>query len=193
MNISYNIIQKIVDKRGLYIDEYASEYGEPGYFSKKPILFANWNSFPAHIMHYLEKHYELEWSDEWVISYETGRAYRSSPDCYGWQPYFWINHDCEVIGGDEIQKEKYLRERYIEAYLNDPKKAIHLNIDLAKEGFQKYNGTFENGFHPGQDDNPEEITKTIRSGRRDGHTMGIISLAMDKAAEAIVKAKGKGE
>src|SRR5215831_14773837 len=88
-----------------YYIEWCSHYGEPGYTDpEKGILFANWNDVPKELSDSLEAEgFELEWSDEWIISHETDKAYRSSPDCYSWTPYYVLTDDGEVIGGDEIE------------------------------------------------------------------------------------------
>ena len=147
--------------------EFASEYGEPGYDNpQRGIVFADWNHFPRELGDILERAgYNVEWSDEWIISYETGKAYRSQPDCYGWKPYYVLTEDGDIIGGDEI-KNGDQAEWYVNDYLvNNPRRANLFDIDLTAFGFERYNGTFESGFHPGQNDEPNEVFKRIKSER----------------------------
>ena len=143
---------------------FASEYGEPGYDQPKAgILFADWNDCPKWLIAGLERRgYSLEWCDEWIEASETSKAYRTSPDCYGWLPYYVIN-DCEVIGGDEIEGGDML-EWYINEYLlNDPTRAnLFRGVDLEKLGFEQYNGTFESGWYPGQNDDPKDVFRKIQ-------------------------------
>lgn len=140
-----------------------NSYGEPGYSDPKSgILFANWNDVPSHIHRGLERRgFELEWSDEWIIEHESGKAYRTSPDCYGWTPYHVITEGGDVIGGDEIESGDQT-EWYVEEYLlNSPRHACVFKVDLTKFGFEKHNGEYETGFHPGQNDDARKVYKEL--------------------------------
>ena len=94
MNIQTVI--KVIEK---YTDvQWADEYGEPGYkkeFPDQPILFANWNDVPSHIMRYVERHINTEWSDEWITD-ERQKAYRTQGDSYFWKKYFVLDESCEI-------------------------------------------------------------------------------------------------
>ena len=147
----------------------ANEYGERGYDATQAgILFADWNDSPAWLRDGLERRgFALEWSDEWLIAYDTGKAYRSSPDSYGWKPYYVVSEDGEVVGGDEIESGNQA-EWYVNEYLlNDPQRCNVFQIDLTKFGFQKWNGEFETGWHPGQNDNPREVFKRLQKEKPD--------------------------
>ena len=160
MNLQVETIRALLDKYGHGLDDTASEYGEPGYTKEhdNPILFANWNDVPRHIMDRIEAQYDIEWSDEWIMAYETGKAYRQSPDCYGWLPSYVILNECEVSGVDEIEKDADLLDTYLETIINNPKHCALVSNDcLEKAGFENLNGRFENGLHPGQNDNPKTI------------------------------------
>ena len=144
--------------------EYASEYGEPGYDNPgKGILFANWNYFPRGVDDLLEKMgYAIEWSDEWQIVPETGKAYRTSPNGYDWQPYYWIReNDCEIIGGDEIENDENIRDEYVEHLTNNPRHCNLFNIDFESLGWTRHNGEF--GFHAGMNDNPETVFEELKN------------------------------
>src|SRR5690606_14129584 len=41
--------------------------------------------------------YSCEWSDEWSTCSECGKAVRTSPDSYSWQPAYIIMHECELL------------------------------------------------------------------------------------------------
>src|SRR5690606_23962444 len=74
------------DKFGNF--KFADEYGEPGYTADKGIIFGDWNEVPQRIHDYLEEAgYELEWSDEWYVHYDSSpvKAWRTQPDSYHWQ------------------------------------------------------------------------------------------------------------
>lgn len=143
----------------------ALSYGEPGYSDpSNGILFADWNDCPRWLTDGLERRgFALEWSDEWIISYENNsKAYRQSPDCYSWKPYFVLTEDCDVIGGDEIESGDQA-EWYINKYLlNDPTHCNVFHIDLASFGFRQFNGIFETGWHPGQNDKPQDVFRRIQ-------------------------------
>lgn len=148
--------------------QYCSQYGEPGYDNpRKGIVFANWNHFPRAVDDILERAgYAIEWSDEWIISYETDKAYRTSPDCYSWLPFYVMTDDGDVIGGDEIESGAEA-ETYIEMLLNNPRKAnVFRGLDLSKHGFKlafPAEHDCETGFHPGQNDDPKSQMKRAQS------------------------------
>jgi hypothetical protein len=78
---------------------WANGYAEPGYTDpEKGIVFANWNYFPRELPDILERGgYEIEWSDEWATCGDCGRAVRTSPNSYGWEAYFVILNECELV------------------------------------------------------------------------------------------------
>jgi len=143
--------------------DWANHYGEPGYTDpERGILFANWNKVPQPVQDVLERNgFALEWSDEWIIDHESDKAYRCSPDCYSWVPSYVMTEDCEIIGKDDLDDHI---DSYIEIYLNDSNRAATFdNFDPAQYGFEKYNGTFESGVHPGQTDDPKKVAEKIES------------------------------
>lgn len=143
---------------------FASEYGEPGYAQPQAgILFADWNDCPKWLIAGLERRgYSLEWCDEWIEADETGKAYRTSPTSWGWKPYYILRDGCEVIGGDEIENGDCL-DWYVNEYLlNNPTRCnLFRGVDLGALGFKQFNGQFETGWHPGQNDDPKEVLKRI--------------------------------
>ncbi len=139
---------------------WAPAYAEPGYTDPaKAILFGNWNYFSNDVHRLLESYgYELEWEDEWTTCSDCGKALRTSADSYGWQPsYFWVS-DCEMVCIDCLDVPAYL-----ETLEDNPRKALNDHISPADYGYQKLEGEFENGFHPGQNDNPSEIYKRLHA------------------------------
>lgn len=178
-------IVSALHERGLLTD-YAGDYGEPGYSSNLDefdgILFANWNSFGwdyrqqaewrkanptgmmpdrwPRIVKALEERYELEWSDEWLVI--DDKAYRSRHDSYGWQPSF-VWWDGDLVSVDELVESGF--DDWLDQEIVDqPDRAINVHRDLRptlrEHGWSQVPDTdtwFENGWHPGQDDNPEAL------------------------------------
>jgi hypothetical protein len=140
--------------------DYCHAYGEPGYDQpKKMILFANWNYFPSRIGDLLEKAgFSIEWSDEWAINWEGDmKAYRVSPDSYSWRSSIvWLDNGTMLAKG-ELDKDSSAMDQYIEHLIDRPNHADVFDIDWTEHGFTNMNGTFENGWHPGQTDNPRKI------------------------------------
>ena len=140
---------------------YASDYGEPGYSKpEKGILFANWNLFPRNVDELL-KGYEIEWSDEWTQCYDCGLALRISPDSYCWQPSKFDTDDGTYC------KDCIDMEAYLESLEGNPRRALNDHINPADYGYVKLEENFENGWHPGQNDNPCDIyERLMEQGRK---------------------------
>lgn len=141
------------------IFDIASEYAEPGYSKDhpdKPIIFSNWNNVPDHVTKYVEKRFNTEWQDEWIIN--NDKAYRTSPDSYDWKKYYMIDEDGTFYGGDEVEEDEALQEWYVEeVLLNSPNRICLFKIDLAKLGFEQMAEVYENGLHQGMNDDPRRI------------------------------------
>ena len=99
--------------------------------------------------------YAIEWEDEWITS-DADKAYRTSPDSYDWQPYYW---PCAgyIVGGDEIENEESTRDSYLDYLTNNPNAANLFYIDFESLGWRQHEGEFETGFHPGQTDDPRKV------------------------------------
>lgn len=141
--------------------EFATHYGEPGYQDpEKGILLANWNNVPSNMQKWLENAgYSLEWSDEWTIDYNNDKAYRSSPDSYGWECQF-IMGDGEYIfpddGADAIIDACCMTD------WNQPARCVPswITVDeLLAEGYELLETGLESGWFPGQDADPAKIAK----------------------------------
>lgn len=164
MNITREILELLSDKY-CHID-WCSSYGEKGYsHEKEMILFSNWNRFPKYVNKALEKQFELEWSDEWIISDRTHKCYRTKGDCWHWKPYYTIINDCEVVGGDELENDnnRKLVELYInEELIDNPDKVNLFNIKLSSFGFELIDDNYyESGWY-GRSDNPSKILKDLK-------------------------------
>lgn len=151
----------------------ATEYGEPGYSTDKPvILFADWNPLSMRTLNAIEAVAEIEWSDEWVQD-NSGRAFRSSPDCYGWEPSFFISEDCEIVpfdtlpaGGEDLAGA--LRDYGFTASPGDTCGLEALPSGIGRGAMETFAtmivGDCETGFHPGQNDKPEAILAGLPDG-----------------------------
>lgn len=159
---------------------FASEYAEPGYTNPESgIVFGNWNpacgfSVPkaqqqkdpvTKLARILEKAgFELEWEDEWDTCSECGKAVRTQPDCYHWTSSFRIVNECELICLECLEKDT---EGYLESIEDNPSTACPPEMLPANFGYTKFNGTFETGFHPGQNDDPKKILEALhKEGKR---------------------------
>lgn len=148
------------------IENICSNYGEQGYNleeGKKAILLANWNNFDKYpnFMEWLEENYELEWSDEWIIDYDCDKAYRTSPDSYGWQQQFRITDSGELITPDSDIED------WIEyCVMTDYKQQARCLPDfidrelLIEEGFYLISEDNANGLY-GRTDDPNKIAEEV--------------------------------
>ena len=168
MNITENRTKIILDYLINNNAEICRYYGEQGYSDpENGIILYDWNDekMSRNITDYLESAgYELEWCDEWIINYSTSKAYRSSPDSYMWKPYYILNEwsNGDVIGIDEIESDPDLMRDYVYELLLDNSNHVSLaNIDdyLESEGFEPVDETFQNGFHYGMNDKPDDILR----------------------------------
>lgn len=176
-------VQKLLEiaerRRGYrYVTLVPAGYGEPGYDTGKPVVLGNWNNIDrydpatrtrvdvdntmerlAKIFKYLG--WEVDWEDEYCSCSECGRAIRTKGDSYSWQMYGWAD-DGEFLCGDCI---KEYPERYLEFLDGNPRVALTIHgIDLSQHGYRLYQDGFENGFYPGQTDDPKKIAKELRAG-----------------------------
>jgi hypothetical protein len=141
--------------------EYASQYGEPGYAQpERGIIFANWNNISRGLGDWLELcGYSLEWSDEWTTC-SNGKAWRTSPDSYQWEPSYILTNDGEVITRDDSPRE--VIEECAMTDKGHPVGCVPSWItreDLSEEGFALFRGDLESGHFPGQTDNPAELAR----------------------------------
>lgn len=146
--------------------QWAPDYAEPGYHSPaKGVLFADWNVFPARIDDTLARAgYDVQWSDEWSICDDCGRAVRTSSDCYGWQPYYVMIDDCSIVCLDCVDWPAYL-----ESIEDNPDTAVTRQCDPSEQGYERLSDEreYESGFHLGQNDSPAKILEALHAtGRR---------------------------
>lgn len=163
---------------GYTVTDIGEGISEPGYSNDGTNVWVmgNWNpkrfrsegepeltneeSLPERLGNALEKYAEADllWLDEWIRCDNCYQAFRTEPDSYSWTMFGIVNEYGGVLCGECVSFDD------VEDYVNDPDKAVTLDIDLEAEGFVKYNRDyFENGWHPGQDDDPTAILKGARA------------------------------
>lgn len=144
---------------------FCPSYGEPGYTDPKSgIVFADWNNINGRIGNYLEAAgFGLEWSDQWVIDYNHNKAYRTSPNSYGWLPTaIYAPGGGELLTPDSDLSDVIgvLQCEYIsdDCYLLP---AWITEENLLELGFMKQGSERESGLAPGQTANPKETLKEL--------------------------------
>ena len=166
--MNWNKFYEVIDGKGWYVDSYPGCV-EPGY-PDNMVIAANWNEEHLKgLSNWIERRedVELEWSDEWTGCGDCGKAVRTQPDSYQWEPYYVVLNECELVCLDCISTEDVIEE-----YQNKTKKAVpsHLLDRVEKAGFhcleedEIWKGackTYESGWHPGQNDTPESCLKEI--------------------------------
>lgn len=152
----------------------APGYCEPGYNERGAVVFGNWNPVcgfdvprevqakdPIKVLaDRLEKGgAHLEWSDEWATCSDCGKAFRTSPDSYGWQQSFAVVND-EMVCAECIKKDP---ADYLESLEGNCKTALTFDLDISKHGYTLLQDKFDHGFHRGQDADPKLIAKELES------------------------------
>jgi hypothetical protein len=164
------------------LHDYADEYGEPGYAAQAGVMIGDWwcrdkdcdytglDNRGEKALHDVAAHYpqlvemakngwEFEWYDEWVVDHENSKAYRLQGDSYSWQPSTMFTEDGELLTPDDPL------EVWIAEVVNNPQRCLPGRVwnaaDLEGEGFTPYQCGYESGWHPGQTDNPTEISQLI--------------------------------
>jgi hypothetical protein len=177
MNVlDIDIVQPLFD-RGIVTD-YAEKYGEPGYSLADGACFliGDWWCRDADCkyadgLHDIQSHHPRVWAaleeagwetafyDEWIVI--DGKAYRTQPDSYSWQATAVYDEDY----GDYLTPDDDI-ETWVEYMVNNPRKCLRSGLftddELAGQGFRILESGLESGWHPGQTDDPEAITRTIR-------------------------------
>lgn len=145
--------------------ELCPEYGERGYSAPEGgILFCNWNNVSKRVCAYLEEAgYELEWSDEWYVDYDNGKAWRTSPDSYSWVCAIRYTEHGVLTPDDPI--EDWITDTEMTDHGHTPSALPDwiTEEDLIEQGYERHNGRFESGFYPGQNDDPKEVAKLMFS------------------------------
>lgn len=146
-----NNLEKMLEK--YHIGTY-SGCAEPGY-DDKPVALANWNNIPGKVYNALEfMGYSCEWEDEWTMCGNCYKVIRTNPNSYGWQQYFSIIGECDLVCGNCIKEDP---TEYLEQLENNPKNCMTIDIDLEENGYELMEDEFESGLHEGMNSNPTQI------------------------------------
>lgn len=138
----------------------ANGCSEPGY-DDKPVILANWNNIPQEEFDKLESMgFSCEWEDEWLTCGDCGKAFRCQPNSYGWEMYGIIG-DGDCTCGDCIDMQEYL-----ESIENHPTKALTCSLldahkPIEQYGYRLIQDDYENGWYPGQNDDPKKILASL--------------------------------
>lgn len=163
----------------IWYDKYAD-----GRDSGSGILAANWNHFPK--LNARESHrtsagksaqdynwgkgrkfqdilerkgYQLEWSDQTDRCDDCGGCIQTSPDSWDWQPQYHVFSDGSIVCEACIKESP---SDYLDDCEDNPRRAVWSWIDPAEHGYTLIESSFENGFHPDQNDNPESIYRALQ-------------------------------
>ena len=141
---------------------------EPGYAKEGAVyLLGNWNNHDQDFQEWLEKEKkaELLWEDEWDSCENCGGLIRNTHDSYSWKLY-GLRHDCGGITcGDCLKKDL---PAYFKLLEGKSTKAVMLDVDPTQHGYvlvnksDRYGDRFQNGWHPGQTDSPDTMSKALR-------------------------------
>jgi len=108
----------------------------------------------------LEQAFKLRFSDEYNSCSGCGKLIKTTPSYYGDLPNY-LYTDCELLCSD-----CYSDNDLIELKLNNADTALNprqLKNSLESHGFILYRDNLESGYHPGQTDNPQTISKQLES------------------------------
>jgi hypothetical protein len=144
---------------------------EPGYINAgqadiKGFLVANWNHVDKELIAWIEEGGDYDsgyWSDEWDTCDECGGLVRNQADSYSWKRYGTCDENGTVCGNC-LKKDI---PAYLETLEGKSGKAVTLDVDPGQHGYVRVNPEgrhegFESGWHPGQDDDPKAMAKTLK-------------------------------
>jgi hypothetical protein len=153
--------------------QYAEGCSELGY-DDKPVILANWNNIPQKVFDVLERNgFSCEWEDEWITCDDCGKAFRSSPNSYGWEMFGYIG-DGYALCGNCIDWDDYL-----ESLENKPRKAVTCSLFYKFESeitsrYTLVKDDYEAGLHPHQTDDPQKILKSLLEVNPNGKYLFVI-------------------
>lgn len=118
----------------------------------------NWELFCESIENLDKDNYGF--ADEYTTCSDCGRIIRTSPDCWGWSPDFWLG-DGEIICSECLPD---CEDDYLEwlADQSGPSGCILDEDTLLKHGFTCLLQGLRNGMHEGDTDNPTAILEYLR-------------------------------
>lgn len=104
-----------------------------------------------------------EWgfSDEYTTCSNCGKAIRTSPDSYSWQPDYIITRDGEILHLECIEGD-YLLDEY-----KNSLKPLPEGVDYEQFGLTVLDTVYENGLHPGMNDDPKIALRLFKKAKID--------------------------
>lgn len=190
MNTVYDKVSRLVNFAtgepygdGYTVTDIIIGYAEPGYGDNDSVIVLGdwnprrvdgiedyWNStdprvtLPVRLSRSLERvGAEIEWADEWYQCGNCYRAVRATGDSYSWRPYFTMA-DGEITCADCLRD---MGDDAIAEHVNNPRSCVTWcdASHVESLGFVKWapgdEHTYENGWHPGQTDDPQAIYDAI--------------------------------
>lgn len=106
---------------------------------------------------------ECEWYDEVDTCCDCQKLLRVRADSYMWQPGYLLTGECEYVCFEclDLDNDNVLEEF---KFIDNADKCIPDKIGEKLEdwGWEPFNGFYENGWHPGQNDDPHVIFDKIK-------------------------------
>lgn len=131
---------------------------------KKICVSGNWNDpMGKRLFTALERiGVDCRYYDEVIQCSECYKTFECRPSHCGWQPSYIQDEEGYVCFDCLDTRDDQLLEDY--EYIDNPNKAIPdvLAKHLGTWGWAPHNGVFENGWHPGQTDDPTLIFDKIK-------------------------------
>ncbi len=170
------LLLDIAEKQGLDI-QIVEGYAEPDY-PDRPLVLGDWNDIrtykpgtcevvsrnttPSRLAILFEKlGYEVEWGDEWITCQGCYEAIRYRGDSYSWTPHYWIDDVHNSIECFNCMIENPCD--YIDYLNSHSDRCCMLDaLDLTKYGYKLHSDDYENGWNPGQNADPKEITLQLK-------------------------------
>lgn len=107
---------------------------------------------------------QLEWSDEWEQCGNCWKLMRVEPNSYSWRMYgFFDDGACSYLCGNCALEN--FEDWTLPRFLGNESNAITFlrsSATMVEYGFEQIDGRFENGWHPGQDDTPQDALNRYR-------------------------------
>lgn len=135
------------------------------YDSDKVWVIGNWNGeLGGRLFKALERiGVDAEWYDQHDPCSDCQKLMETHPTSYMWQASYIRDNEGQIVCFDclDLSSDDVLEEF---GYINDYNKCIpdKLGEKLSEWGWAPYNGMYENGWHPGQTDDPHVIFDKIK-------------------------------
>jgi hypothetical protein len=141
-------------------------YTEPGYDKEVTcVVTGDWNQWGAlGDVIGLAKDIEIGWCDEWAECCSCQKAVRTEPNSYSWRRSYVENNGEVVCVSCILDDERGLSDILIDEFVNQPQTAITFDIPaktIRRLGWVVLDHKYESGWHPGQNDSPQGVSKVL--------------------------------